>query len=67
MEAPPDNVEVFCKVCPAEKAMCLQGTMIGPDKGFWRQDGKSDNFLKCFEDEVACKGLFFDYDPINET
>ena len=55
LEAP--KVPEDCKPCPREKAYCLGGKQVGPQKNYWRSSASSYNFWPCPMQEGQCKGM----------
>lgn len=55
-----------CTECPSDRALCLGGTNIGPQPGYWRSSNTSSNFIQCLLPE-ACLGMTApDYNPTGE-
>ena len=50
------NTPEQCEKCPAEKAVCMGGSSIGPKKGYWRANNYTQNIIQCLNSD-ACLGM----------
>ena len=46
----------YCLPCNNDVSYCYGGSNIGPKAGYWRKSNKTDEFIKCLNEE-ACLGM----------